>query len=222
MELMKKMKATLVLIFLIFLTLFSNGKCNCQDKETNPECAKELISYLSSFNTVDEINEEINNMLTVKINIKKMKNDLKILENVTLERLENYNILKNKLDLLLLNYDSIVNQIQYIKLNQHTNIGRFKKNRIIVLGLMHHKVVIVKKIRKIQNDSNFEQYITFIIEQYNNKIKKGEALEHADINLMTHELIEYKKEKLVEMEVNINVVNHKLDGLYNKKKTVET
>lgn len=214
---MKKMKVNLVLISLIFLTLISNGKCNCQEKETNPECVKTIISYLSSFNTVDEINEEINNMLTVKINIKKMKNDLKILENVTLERLENYNMLKSKLDTLLNNYDSIINQIQDIKLNQNTNIGRFQRNRLIVLELLHKKTVIINKIRKIQNDNNFENYVTFIIEQYNNKINKVEALEHSDINLMTNELIEYKKQKIAEIESNLNIVSHKLEGLYNKR-----
>jgi hypothetical protein len=219
---MKKMKVNLVLISLIFLTLISNGKCNCQEKETNPECVNTISSYLSSFNTVDEINEEINNMLTVKINIKKIRNELKILENVTLERLDNYNMLKNKLDTLLTNYDSIINQIQDIKLNQNTNIGRFQKNRLIVLELLHKKTVIINKIRKIQNDNNFENYVTYIIEQYNNKINKVEALEHSDINLMTNELIEYKKQKIAEIESNLNIVIHKLEGLYNKRDAIET
>ncbi len=215
------MKVLILLIFLT-LTLISNGYCNCQVKERTPECVETMLAYISGFNTVEEIDEEINNMLTIKINLKKMKNDLKILENVTLDRLENYNKLKAKLDFLLHNYDSIVNRIQDIKLNQNTNIGRFQRNRLIVLELFHNKIMTVNKIRKIQNDNNFENYVTYIIEQYNNKINKSEALEHADINRMTHELIEYKKEKLAEIEANLNVVNHKLDGLYNKRDTIET
>ncbi len=220
--------------FLVLILLFSTltvtaNSVICQQKDS--ECDSLINSYILQFQTIEEIDSEITNLTIIKNKVEKIMNSKNISNENYINRLKKYNILKTRLDVLLSNYDDIMNQIKE-KNTILNGLDEGKENHyenrhniiLTLLGLVEKKIMIINKIRKIQNNDDFENYIYFIMEEYNTKIdNKTDALKNADINAMTRELIEYNQGKIKELEnilennYNLETIKYKLMALEEKK-----
>jgi hypothetical protein len=222
----------LVLTLTVSLSVNVSAKVNsliCQQKDL--ECDQLINSYILQFQTIDEIDNEITNLNLIKEKVEKIMNDKNISTTNYINRLKNYNILKTRLDALLSSYDIIVTQINkknimLSELGEEDSTDYDKRHGILLelLEMVNKKIVIINKIRKIQNNDDFENYIYFIMEEYNAKIdNKTDSLKNADINAMTQELIEYNKEKIKELgnilqnNYNLETIKYKLMALEEKK-----
>jgi hypothetical protein len=225
-------------LIILVLTLIVTANANensliCQQKDI--ECDELIDSYLLQFHTIEEINNEIINLNLIKTKAEKIMNDNNISTTNYINRLKNYNFLKGKLDVLLSSYDNVVTKINHknIVLNQlvegSPDYYETRHNILLeLLDLVNTKIKVINKIRKIQNNNDFENYIDFIMEEYNTKIdNKTDALKNADINAMTQELIEYNQGKIKELEnilennYNLETIKYKLMALEEKKHTLQ-
>ncbi len=205
----------------------------CQQKDI--ECEKLITTYLLQFQTIEEIDNEIINLHLIKTKVEKIMNDKNSSSTNYINRLKNYNLLKARLDILLSSYDNVVTKINNKNMVLKQLIEgtpNYYENRqkilLELLDLVDKKIMVINNIRKIQNNDDFENYIYFIMEEYNTKIdNKTDALKNADINAMTRELIEYNQGKIKELEnilennYNLETIKYKLMALEEKKHTLQ-
>jgi hypothetical protein len=226
-------KLIILVLTLIVTTNANENSLICQQKDI--ECDKLIATYLLQFQTIEEIDNEIINLHLIKNKVEKIMNDKNISTRNYINRLKNYNFLKAKLDVLLSSYDNVVTKInnKNMVLNQLIEgTPDYYENRqkilLELLDLVDKKIMVINNIRKIQKNNDFENYIDFIMEEYNTKIdNKTDALKNADINAMTRELIEYNQGKIKELEnilqnnYNLETIKYKLMALEEKKHTLQ-